>query len=72
VNELEDLEEALRKRDKFSVDKWFEQQSGGRVQSLKSDVYEDLAFRAQIYSFPELMDHVPHEIAHTLQQRGGR
>ena len=51
---FEDLEKALKSRDKFSVDNWIAAQTGGQVRNLNSSVYEEWCSLCQWWSFPDL------------------
>lgn len=56
--EFEELQKFLRKRDKFAVDRWIFEKSGGRVLSLSDEVFEGWIFLAQMWSFPDLKNEV--------------
>jgi hypothetical protein len=56
--EFEELSRFLKKRDKFAVDRWILEKSGGRVLSLNDEVYEGWSFLAQMWSFPDLKNEV--------------
>jgi hypothetical protein len=56
--EFEDLSGFLKKRDKFAVDRWIADKSGGRVLGLNDEVYEGWTFLAQMWSFPDLKNEV--------------
>lgn len=56
--DIEKLERALKKRDKFAVDGWLAEKTRGRVQSLNSDVYEAWIFLAQMWTYPDLKNEV--------------
>lgn len=57
-SDIEELEDALKKRDKFSVDQWMAEKTRGRVLSLSDEVYEAWIFLAQMWSFPDLKNEV--------------
>lgn len=52
--EVEELEKALKKRDRFSADRWMFRTTQGRMAGMNDGVYERWSRLAQLWSFPDL------------------
>ena len=52
--EIGEFTKALKKHDKFRVNNWMSERTGGRMSDLNNDLFESWCFLAQMYTFPDM------------------